>query len=601
MPSFRQPLALLLLCCLPAGAKEQQWKIPARAPSALTGSAFAAQVASLSLEERDSLVLDQIRAGNVPSFLRSFHPITLTQVTGDKTNSATVHVCPDYLAIGSDADYLLMPISPMAAQAIADFSDCSLPTTKVVDSIYRSAECKLEPLPIAPNAAMTSVAVFSNHNAMILRQRANLNVALPTTNLVAGHKKDLVLTSGLNENPGKVAIYGWHRTNAVAIQPLYLGHTCTWVDYSQCARLIAQSMLVNGKPGRFSDILKDPGLCALLSDESGLLPEKFPIALVRSSREKLSVPLEGSEPRVAPPIPLPPNEVNTEYSFHPDVRIWINSAPAIQSEQAPQRLLIVYALPNGNTIEQTIGRITGAADDWHFNIQHIAAQTRFLRLRLPGHQISIAYLQAKEKSWPAWRKAHPDKIIPGIMDAVKHLAYAGKDTRIALESHSGGGSLIFGYLNAVETIPPAVTRIGFLDSDYGYDSKLGHDRKLSYWLNGAGDAHLTIIAYNDAAALLDGKSFVTKTGGTWGKSFELLNDLAREYKFTSATNGDLASFSTLNGRVQFLLMENPNRKILHTVQVERNGLIHCLLTGSPLENKDYRYFGDRAYEHLIQP
>ena len=58
----------------------------------------------------------------------------------------------------------------------------------------------------------------------------------------------------------KVAIYGWQQTNGVAIQPLYLGHTTTWVDYSQCIRLISQTMLVNGEKKSVAEVLTDPKL-----------------------------------------------------------------------------------------------------------------------------------------------------------------------------------------------------------------------------------------------------------------------------------------------------------------------------------------------------
>jgi hypothetical protein len=33
---------------------------------------------------------------------------------------------------------------------------------------------------------------------------------------------------------------------------------------------------------------------------------------------------------------------------------------------------------------------------------------------------------------------------------------------------------------------------------------------------------------------------------------------------------------------------------------DRNGFIHAMLTGTPLENHDYEYFGERAYEQWIQ-
>ena len=69
-------------------------------------------------------------------------------------------------------------------------------------------------------------------------------------------------------------------------------------------------------------------------------------------------------------------------------------------------LLIFYALPNGNTIEQTIGKVLKPDNDWHFDIQHIGAQMRWLRTELTNRTLVVAYLEAATKSWPTWRKAH---------------------------------------------------------------------------------------------------------------------------------------------------------------------------------------------------
>ena len=109
-----------------------------------------------------------------------------------------------------------------------------------------------------------------------------------------------------------------------------------------------------------------------------------------------------------------------------------------------------------------------------------------------------------------------------------------------------------------------------------------------------------MLAYNDAVALLDGKSFVSAAGGTWGKSHEMLRDWAAEFAFTSRTHGGFEDYSALDGRVRFLLKENPDREVLHTVQVERNGFIHALLTGTPLAGQGYEYFGERAYTNWIR-
>jgi hypothetical protein len=130
---------------------------------------------------------------------------------------------------------------------------------------------------------------------------------------------------------------------------------------------------------------------------------------------------------------------------------------------------------------------------------------------------------------------------------------------------------------------------------------LGHKDKLARWV-AASDHHcLCVLAYNDAVALLNGKSFVSVAGGTWGRSHAMQRDLADEFKFTSQTNADFQRFSALDGRVQFILKENPEKKIYHTVQVERNGFIHSIVAGTPSEDKGYEYFGPRAYSKCIQP
>src|SRR5207249_9970029 len=136
----------------------------------------------------------QIAAGNVPDFLRKLSPVTVTNIADGKTNTATFYVTPDYLAIGSDEDYYLTHISPTTAQRIADSLGCCLPTRKMVNDIYAAASVKLAPSPILPGPAMTTVAVFSNHNATVRAQRNEQLQNHLLGALVAGHQKDLVIS-----------------------------------------------------------------------------------------------------------------------------------------------------------------------------------------------------------------------------------------------------------------------------------------------------------------------------------------------------------------------------------------------------------------------
>jgi hypothetical protein len=535
--------------------------------------------------------------GNVPDFLRRLVPVTLTNTIEGTTHRVTVFVAPDYLAVGSEADYFLAPLTPAAAQRIADATGCLLPTRRIVDAIHAAAPLKLAPLPIPPSKEMVTVPVFARHNELVWEQRKAALLSHPLGTLVAGDKKDVVLTPQLTAKPGKVAIYGWHRTNGVAIQPLYLGHADSWVDYSHGIRLVHQMGKLDGNDKPVAEMLADAKLHALLGDEGPLTNRSAAVPAAASNGATIrSMDNGASEWRASPHF----GEQVMDFRLEPGVRIHINApAPAVLAAQK-QVHLVLYALPNGNTIEQTVGKRLQPGDDWHFNIQHIGAQTRWLRERGTNAALVVAYFEAAGLSWPAWKRTNGVGKISGFVERVAAL-FPGKELALTLNGHSGGGSFILGYLDAHERIPAAVERIAFLDSNYGYDPAKRHADKLLAWLQASPRNHLCVLAYHDSIALLNGKTFVSESGGTWGRSHAMKEDFAKSLAFESVTKDGLKTHTALGGRVKFLLKENPERKILHTVQVERNGFIHSLLTGRPTESRGYEYLGQRAYEQWIQP
>lgn len=584
-------------------ASAQTLQLSPRPADAPTGTQFAQQITPLDLRQRENEIFAQIASGNVPNFLRHLCPVQVTNVSFGVTNRATFYVTPDYLAVGSDEDYFLTPISPNMAQRIADLTGCSLPTRKMVNDIYAAALVKLGPSPIPPSSAMITVPVFSNHNAIVRTQREKYLKQFPLGALAAGHQKDVVICASLANASGKVAIYGWHQTNGIPIQPLYLGHSAAWVDYSQCTRLAQNTIVVNGTNTTIARTLADPELSTLLSDEGTISESRYPTndlpAPTTNATSKSSLAVRPSLAKF--------HGFHDSGSFHervatfamdPEIKIHIN-APAAETFSATNKVfLVLYALPNGNTTEQTIGKTIEPGDDWRYDIQHLGAQTRFLRSLLPNQNLIVVYLENNLKSWPAWRKKYGDNLIPDLVNNLKKL-FATNDLQVVLSSHSGGGSFVFGYINTMEKIPDEVVRIAFLDSNYAYDPSLGHKDKLVRWLNDSPNHFLCVLAYNDAAGLLDGKPFISAAGGTWGRSHAMQTDLAEAFTFTNCTNQYFERFSALDGRVQFILRENPDRKILHTIQVERNGFIHIMLTGTPNEEKGYKYYGERAYSKWI--
>ncbi len=241
--------------------------VPERPSTAVGGKEFAASVSGLPLEAREQQMYAALTSGNIPRFLRKLCPVQISETVDGTPHTIVLHVTPDYLAVGSDEDYFLAPMSPGTAQALADRLNCSLPTRKVVNRIYESAAVKLSPQPQKPGPDMVTVPVFSNHNEVVYQQRKGAFAAGPLGALTAGHKKDVVISARCAAAFGKVAIFGWHRTNGVPIQPLYLGHTDRWVDYSQCIRLVSNEVELDGNRCTLDAILTDPHLCQLVSDE----------------------------------------------------------------------------------------------------------------------------------------------------------------------------------------------------------------------------------------------------------------------------------------------------------------------------------------------
>lgn len=233
--------------------------IPCERPG-LTGSLFLQATSALSRTAREGAIYDAILSGAVPSFAQVFVDVPLSA----GIHQATIRVAADYAAIGVDDDFVRMPMSPITAQRLADHLGFVLPTKKLVDAIYAAATVKLAPSPLPPGPRMMSNDYYRRHHEAIERQRAS------RVGLVAGHKKDVVVTNRLVSRPDRVAIYGWHRQNGRPIQPLSLVHEASYADYSHGIRFVQPMMLVDGRERPLADVARDPELCALVSDEGPL-------------------------------------------------------------------------------------------------------------------------------------------------------------------------------------------------------------------------------------------------------------------------------------------------------------------------------------------
>jgi len=257
--------------------------IPPRPPQALTGSHFAAIVSRMDLQQREQAILDEVLQGNLPSFLRRLIPVQLKHELGNgKTLTATIFVMPDYLAIGSDSDFLRIPADRYTATAIADRFGFVLPTQKMVDAIYDQSSFHLKPKSMVPGLQMRSTEYYRIHNQMIEEQCRAGGIQLGE--LISGHKKDVVVTNLLAGKEGRIAIYGWHRSKGDPIQPLSIVHVAHYADYSHGIRLISKMAMVDGKVRSIYDVLQDPLLAKVLSDEGSIRNLEGIMALASSLR-----------------------------------------------------------------------------------------------------------------------------------------------------------------------------------------------------------------------------------------------------------------------------------------------------------------------------
>ncbi len=226
----------------------------------LTGTAFGQQILRSVDYPRERAIDNAMAAGNFPTLLGQLAPVQ----TSANGHTGTFYVTPDYIGVGKNDDWLRTPMYPATAQRIADRVHAVLPTRHMVDLIYQQAQTKLPFHSFVPGSgpANESTTRYIQHQGLIEADRAGRG------GLAAGHKKDIVIGNLLASNPNTVQIYGAWRADGTRVQPPSGGaHSRGFVDYSHGVRLVAPVMSVDGQAVSVTDVLTNPELAPLLSDE----------------------------------------------------------------------------------------------------------------------------------------------------------------------------------------------------------------------------------------------------------------------------------------------------------------------------------------------
>ena len=294
----------------------------------MLGSQFVQEYAKKGLVAWEAAALSLARQdGLVP-----WPWVDLTLSSG--TDSVTLKVQSDVLAIGTFEDHVRLPLTPGTAQSILNLGifggPALLPTPWLEYQIWRAASLKLQPTPMPQNQGANLVQ-YAEHSAILDLQiqtaRATV-AAAPGDQLVAGIKKGVVV--GNFYKPGKVLLFGWYRPapdvfddgrsmsspDRQPIQPKSNVHGDFYVDYSHGIRVIAPTALVTTAGHTVvmptQEIYQHPTLSRLVSNEGPIKVPRYPAAV--------------------PPVPLRP-VLLAEYPAAVDVIPGVAASPSI-SEHA---------------------------------------------------------------------------------------------------------------------------------------------------------------------------------------------------------------------------------------------------------------------------
>src|SRR6478609_9584874 len=107
--------------------------LPARPKNSLTGSAFVQKIKDLAPAKREQAIVTEILKGNIPNFERFLTPVERRLTSGPyRGQILRFWAVPDYLAIGSDRDYVRVPLNMYSVKLLSKKLDLSLPTEKMV-------------------------------------------------------------------------------------------------------------------------------------------------------------------------------------------------------------------------------------------------------------------------------------------------------------------------------------------------------------------------------------------------------------------------------------------------------------------------------------
>lgn len=232
----------------------------------MNGSEWLASLPENPGTERDDKILSAISSGLA---VCNWVPVTSTY----KNHQATFQVCEDAVyVVLDDGSRFRFQVSARLAQLCADALDASLITTKISDLAYQQANVKLGVTVLPAGPDMVTTLKSKTWNEAVEKKRNGQE------GLVRDCGKAWILSNQLGLHPNQAINYGFYDAHAPYAnkfgikmwQTLGTRHDSAHTDYSQTLIVMSNACQVDGQEMKVVDVMKDPALCGLVSDEGPL-------------------------------------------------------------------------------------------------------------------------------------------------------------------------------------------------------------------------------------------------------------------------------------------------------------------------------------------
>lgn len=130
-----------------------------------------------SFAERETLILEQLRLGNMPDYCRQWVEVRLVH----KEMRGSVWVLPDCLAVGTNTDFVRVNLTAYGSEQIAKEWGCFLPTKMICRAIFHQATDRalMHPLNASSGSHQSSNLAMQCHEDLIQAEVPEVNCDTP--------------------------------------------------------------------------------------------------------------------------------------------------------------------------------------------------------------------------------------------------------------------------------------------------------------------------------------------------------------------------------------------------------------------------------------